>query len=52
MVCGLICLLALSPQTWLVIAILMVEVAALGVVVAGFTAMLNDDEEADRDGLG
>ena len=51
-ICGLICLLALAPQTWLVILILVVEIAALGVVVAGFTAMLNDDEEEDRDLVG
>jgi hypothetical protein len=52
MICGLICLLALAPQTWLVILILVAEIAALGVVVAGFTAMLNDDEEEDRDLVG
>jgi hypothetical protein len=52
MICGLICLLALTPETWLVIAIIVVEIAALGVVVAGFTAMLNDDDEGDRDPVG
>ncbi|HUJ34974.1 MAG TPA: hypothetical protein VLW51_07170 [Solirubrobacteraceae bacterium] len=47
MICGLIVLLALSPQTWLVIAVLLLEVAALGVVVTGFVGMLNDDGEDD-----
>jgi hypothetical protein len=44
MVSGLIVLLALSPQTWLVIAVLLLEIAALGVVVTGFTGILNDDD--------
>jgi hypothetical protein len=52
MICGLICLLALAPQTWLVILILVVEIAALGVVVAGFAAMLNDDADEERDRVG
>jgi hypothetical protein len=51
-ICGLICLLALAPQTWLVILILVVEIAALGVVVAGFTAMLGDDEAEGQDRVG
>ena len=51
MVCGLICLLALTPQTWLVIAIVLFEIAALGVVVTGFVAMLNEDSEDDGEGL-
>ena len=48
MVVGLIIVLALSPATWLVITILLVEVAALGVVLTGFLGMLNesDDDEA------
>lgn len=47
MVVGLIVILALSPATWLVISILIVELAALGVVLAGFIGMLGepgDDE--------
>jgi chromate transport protein ChrA len=47
MVVGLIILLALNPTTWLVVAILLLEVAALGVVVAAlFELMLDDDEDA------
>jgi len=49
-VSGLIVVLALSPQTWLQIAVLVVEIAALGVVVAGFVGMLNDDGEEDTSG--
>lgn len=49
MVCGLIILLALAPQTWLVIAVLLLEVAALGVVVTGFVGMLNEDDEDDTE---
>lgn len=45
MVCGLIVLLALKPETWLVIAVLLLECAALGVVVTGFLGMLNEDED-------
>ena len=47
MVVGLIVVLALSPATWLVITILLIEVAALGVVLTGFIGMLNepDDDE-------
>ena len=51
MVVGLIIVLALSPATWLVITILVIEVAALGVVLAGFVGMLNepyDDEIPER----
>jgi len=49
MLSGLIILLALSPQTWLVIAVLLLEIAALGVVVTGFVGMLNDDDEDDTE---
>jgi hypothetical protein len=49
MICGLIVVLALSPQTWLVIAILLLEIAALGVVITGFVAMLNEDSADDAD---
>jgi len=49
MVSGLIVLLALSPQTWLQIAVLLVEIAALGVVVTGFVGILNDDDEQDTE---
>ena len=49
MVCGLIVLLALNPETWLVIAVVLFEAAALGVVVTGFLAMLNEDDDTDED---
>jgi len=49
MVCGLIILLALNPETWLVIAVVLFEAAALGVVVTGFLAMLNEDDDTDVD---
>jgi len=45
MVSGLIVLLALSPQTWLVIAVVLLEIAALGVVATGFAGILNDDDD-------
>ena len=50
MVVGLIIVLALSPATWLVITILVIEVAALAVVLTGFMGMLNepDDEARER----
>jgi len=51
MICGLIILLALSPQTWLLIAVLLLEIAALGVVVTGFVVLLNEDTEDDGEGL-
>jgi len=52
MVSGLIVLLALSPQTWLQIAVLLAEIAALGVVVTGFVGILNDNGEDDTNDLG
>jgi hypothetical protein len=50
MVVGLIIVLALSPATWLVVAIVILEIAALCVVLTGFIGMLNepDDEAASR----
>ncbi|HTX30359.1 MAG TPA: hypothetical protein VMD09_03190 [Solirubrobacteraceae bacterium] len=48
MIVGLIIILGLTPATWLVIAILVMEVAALCVVLTGFIGMLNepgDDED-------
>ncbi len=45
MIVGLIILLALTPTTWLVIAILLLEVVALGVVVSGLLGMLNEYED-------
>jgi hypothetical protein len=47
MVVGLIIVLALSPGTWLVVAIVVMEVVALCVVLAGFMGMLNEPEDDD-----
>ncbi len=47
MVVGLIIILALNPATWLVIAIVVMEVAALSVVLTGFIGMLNEPTEPD-----
>jgi hypothetical protein len=52
MISGLIVLLALSPQTWLQIAVLLVEIAALGVVLTGFVGVLNDNGEEDTEDPG
>jgi hypothetical protein len=45
MVIGLIVLLALNPTTWLVIGIVLLEVAALGLIVYGLMNMMRDDQE-------
>lgn len=47
MVVGLIVVLALSPATWLVIAIIVVEIAALGVVLTGFMGLLDEPDDGD-----
>ncbi|HUA70125.1 MAG TPA: hypothetical protein VMA96_03560 [Solirubrobacteraceae bacterium] len=52
MISGLIVLLALSPQTWLQIAVLLLELAALGVVLTGFIGILNDNGEEDTEDPG
>ncbi len=49
MVCGLIIVLALNPETWLVVAVLLLEVAALGVVITGFLSMLSEDDDSNVD---
>ena len=49
MILGLIVILALSPAVWLVAAILIMELAALVIVVYGFMSMLNEPEHEDRD---
>jgi hypothetical protein len=49
MVIGLIIVLALSPTTWLVVTILILELAALGIVLTGFIGVLSDDEDAKED---
>ena len=43
-VVDLIILLALNPSKWLVAAIVLVEIAALGLVVAGLFEMMSDDD--------
>ena len=48
MVVGLIVILALSPATWLVVTIVVIELAALCVVMTGFIGML-DEPAADQD---
>jgi hypothetical protein len=49
MVCGVIILLALSPATWLVAIILVLELGALGVVGYGLAGMLNEPPDDDAD---
>jgi hypothetical protein len=39
--------LALSPATWLVVAIVVLEIAALGLVVAGLMGMLDEDDQGE-----
>ncbi|HLY47724.1 MAG TPA: hypothetical protein VKR21_00875 [Solirubrobacteraceae bacterium] len=47
MVVGLIIILALSPATWLVVTIVVMELAALCVVLTGFIGMLNEPDDED-----
>ena len=47
MIIGLIILLALGPTTWLVVGILLLEIAALGVIVTGVFGMMSGDDEDD-----
>jgi len=49
LVLGVIVILALSPATWLVVAIVLIEIAALAIVLTGFMGMLNqpDEDEAE-----
>jgi hypothetical protein len=49
MIVGLIIMLALRPETWLVVSVMVLEVAALGLVVAGIVAMLNEKDEESPD---
>ena len=51
MVIGLIILLALRPSTWLVVSVLLLEVAALAVVVVGFMGVLNDEDDEEPDSV-
>ena len=50
MVVGLIIVLALSPATWLVVAIVVLEVAALALVVYGLFGMLNETDADEPSG--
>lgn len=47
MVIGLIVVLALQPATWLVGVIVVVEVAALAVVITGLLGMMSTDDDQD-----
>lgn len=47
MILGLIVILALSPAVWLVATIVVLEIAALGVVAYGFVGLLNESEQED-----
>ena len=49
MIVGLIIALALNPAAWLVAVVVVLEIAALAVVVLGFVGMLNDDADDDAD---
>ena len=49
MIIGLILLLALRPETWLVIAIVVMELAALALVVYGLFGMLSEDDDEQSD---
>lgn len=47
MVVGVIILLALNRATWLVAMVVVLELAALAVVVYGFVGMLDENDEDD-----
>jgi len=47
LLCGVIMLLALTPSEWLVGAAVVLEVAALGLVVTKVLAMLDEPDELD-----
>jgi hypothetical protein len=49
MIVGLIIALALNPAAWLVAVVVVLEIAALAVVVLGFVGMLNDDGDDEAD---
>lgn len=50
MLVGLVIVLALSPATWLVILIVVMEVAALALVVYGLFGMLNETDADEPSG--
>src|ERR1700694_4097045 len=47
MIVGVIILLALNPAAWLVATVVVLELAALAVVVYGFVGMLDEGDEGD-----
>lgn len=49
MICGVIVVLALNPAIWLAATILVLEIAALGVVGYGLAGMLNEPPAGDAD---
>lgn len=49
MICGVIVVLALSPATWLVVIVMVLELAALAVVGYGLAGMLNEPSEDGPD---
>jgi hypothetical protein len=49
MVAGLIIILALNPAGWLVASTLVLEIAALAVVMYGILGMLDESDEGDAD---
>lgn len=49
MVVGLIVVLALRPATWLVAAVVVVEIAALATVVVGLLGMMSTDDDDPED---
>jgi hypothetical protein len=50
MICGVIVVLALSPATWLVVIVLVLELGALAVVGYGLAGMLNESPDDDAPG--
>jgi hypothetical protein len=48
MVVGLIIVLALQPTAWLVGGIMVIEVAALAIVVTGLLGMMSTDDDEDE----
>jgi hypothetical protein len=47
-VCGLVALLALAPEWWLLPALMLVVLVLTVVVLVGFTQMLNEGNDGDR----
>jgi chromate transport protein ChrA len=45
---GLIILLALNPSTWVVGVIVVLEIAALALIVAGLLELMNDTDDTTR----